>query len=66
MIEMDEMKEALKVAGWTDEIIQHFMQSDNVIVDRVDTVDLKFSVSDIQVDTLERPQKVDSTTFVVK
>ena len=63
---METLNESLKTAGWTDELIHHFMQPEYVIVDSV--VSSNWVVEDLieQMDVLDIPQKYDAITFISK
>ena len=62
---MNTLEMALKTAGWSDEVIQHFIQSDSVAVSTIATSEWEIDVFDNQIEALDFPQKIDSTNYYV-
>ena len=59
------LKEELQKIGWSDTLIQHFIQDGTAAIRTVDVSDWRIDCPDIPQDFFDLPQKIDSTTFVL-
>jgi len=60
---MEDLKKALKAAGWTDDIIDHFTKPSFMPVDTIITTNLQTDYLNNQMDIINDPPKIGSTTL---